>query len=323
MIIIDNAGLLPSKLKIVYNPMSELSLALDLISHPEHHPLHLKWAREINNQLSFKEKKILKEIEGFLDGYLNLDLYLDYDNYPFDENNLTGSALEYLTGKKNWKFIDKKFDIDVLITFLHYFWKNYVHELILKHEKSIIEQMHRGWEILKQSDFQSLLTVVSERANITTRGDLKIEKWVESHFDASILNGFFLELSIFSFPHLIIADRHEKGSFWMGWEVPFLGDRIISPGINRISNRSFALSNKSRLRLLLMISEKPMTQKELTIQMGFSKSTISRHIKILTESRLITATDSGRNRKLFVNREILKEFSNELLLWIGESSIEP
>lgn len=316
MITIDNAVNLESILKIIYNPLSELSLALDLLCNPEHHPLHKKWADEVLLHLSNKEKITLKKIEKILDGYLNLDLYLNFNKYPFSESDPIGRFLPYIQDKGNW--MKGGCDIDGIISFLSYVWETYIKKLVEMHLDKIKEQMEYGQKIVRDSGSGVLLPEVSERVIISGRGQLKIEKWLESRFDASALKYFFLELSIFSFPHLVISDMHEEGVFWLAWEVPFLGDQIVAPGINRISSKAFALSNKSRLRLLLMISKKPMTQKALTVQMGFSKSTISRHINILIESGIIFASGGERNRLLHVNREVLGNFSKELIQWIGD-----
>jgi DNA-binding transcriptional ArsR family regulator len=318
VIIIKNAAYVKDILLFVYNPLSELSLALDLISHPDHHPLHRLWAEDVIKQLSHKEKEMLKDIESFLQGYLNLDEYLDFTGYPFDELKLIDEVPSYIRNKAHWQLPDNIFDIDVLISFLEYMWISYIKNLVTLHLESIREQISMGHILVAEKGLDHFFSQVSERISLSSKGELKIEKWVESDFDGKVLDNFYIELTIFAFPHLILADRHESGSFWLGWDVPFLDDKVIAPGINRISSRAFALSNKSRLRLLLMISQQSMTQKELTKQMGFSKSTISRHINILIDAGLILCSDSERNSKLYVNRSTIKEFSKELISWIGE-----
>lgn len=316
MIVIANARLLEPILEFVYNPVSELCLALDLLCHPEHHPLHQKWAGDVLDRLTHKERMILAQIEGILGGYLNLDAYLDFDGYPFTEEDPQKDCLAFLKDRTRWKSPSGRYDPEMLIPFLAYLWQYYISPLVEEHRTCIIDQIRRGRGIVQEQGLAALFPQISERAGITGKGELKIEKWVESRFDASCLQSFHIQCSLFAFPHLVMADRHETGFFTLCWELPFRGDEVVAPGIDRISAKAFALSDKSRLRLLLMLAEQPMSQKELTRQMGFAKSTISRHINILIEAGIITTSEAERNTTLYVNRDPLKEFSRELMEWL-------
>jgi len=203
--------------------------------------------------------------------------------------------------------------------FLSFMWESYIFPVVREHRDVIERQIQYGYELLRKRGQSDLFSEISDRVSFTPSGDLKMEKWVESRFPCRDLHSFFVEPSLFAFPHMVISDEHEQGSFMLSWDVPFRGDRIIAPGINRISLRAFALSDKSRLRILLMLSGSPMAQRELARQMGFAKSTISRHVNILLEAELIRAGEGERNVLLYINNDVLDDFASDVKSWLRTS----
>jgi DNA-binding transcriptional ArsR family regulator len=318
MIHIKGAEGLKGKIKIVYNPLSELALALDLLSHPQHHKLHLNWVNAILDRFSQKEKEQLDFYKYLLDGYLNLDLHIDFLNYPFDQTLQSSTCSEYLCFRNNWISTLNTETMEQLTFYLGFVWESYIYPVVEEHYSAIKEQERSGNTILNEKGLQFLFRKVNDRISFTANNSMEIEKWIESTFESSDMHSFYLELSLFAFPHLVVSDRHNEGSFWLSWDVPFRDDKIIAPGIDRISLKAFALSDKSRLRILLMLSEEPMTQKELTRHMGFAKSTISRHINILLDAGLIRSEDGGRNVLLKLDVSSLDVFSREIMSWVGK-----
>ncbi len=318
MIQIKGADGLNGKIKVIYNPLSELALALDLLSHPQHHKLHIEWVDGVLGRFSQKEKKQLDIYKKLLDGYLNLDLHIDFLKYPFDLSLQSSSCSEYLCSGKNWISTLKNETMEQLTFFLGFIWENYIYPVVEEHYSVIREQQKIGYALLNEKGYKALFGKVNDRISFTGNNLMKIEKWIESTFESRDLESFFIELSLFAFPHLVVSDRHKEGSFWLSWDVPFQGDQIIAPGIDRISAKAFALSDKSRLRILLILSDEPMTQKELTRNMGFAKSTISRHINILMDAGFIISEEGERNVLLKLNRSSLDIFSGEIMSWIGK-----
>ena len=317
MIKIHDADELTGKIKLVYNPLSELSLALDLLCHPEHHKTHSAWSNTVLTGLSKKERAQLLHFESIIDGYLNLDLHIEYLNWNFDSDDQLAGVSDFLCNKNNWISPLKSEEIERLTTFTSFLWDSYIHPVVLEHMPHIKTQLDTGSELLLSGGYRRLFNSVSERIGYGQGGMLKIEKWLQAEFSASELSVFYVELVIFAFPHLVVSDRHDRGSFFISWDVPFQADAPVIPGIDRISSAAFALSDKSRLRILFMLSSAPMTQKELSSLMGFAKSTISRHINILIEVGFIEPDSSGRNVLLNLNRKRMKEISRDIVDWIA------
>ncbi|MBI9103083.1 MAG: winged helix-turn-helix transcriptional regulator [Spirochaetales bacterium] len=320
MILIEKADELAGKIEIIYNPLSDLGLALDLLHHPEHHKVHHSWYRDVLGAFSHKEKKLLEYFGGKLEGYLNLDFHIDYLNAPYEIPLRSAVCSEYIRNKKNWHSTLSSSEQDKLAAFLIFIWESYIFPVVNEHRSEITIQFNFGNKLLEEMGALEFLQKINDRIAPSKNGVLKIEKWVQSAFSAEIIQKFYIELSLFGFPHMIISDRHEEGCFYLSWDLPFQNDNLIKSGINRISQKAFALSDKSRLRILLMLSEEPMTQKDITALMGFAKSTISRHINILIDAGIIVPEDGEgeRNVLLSLNRKTMDSFSKELIDWLGK-----
>lgn len=316
MIRIDGAGGLGNIISFVYNPLSELSMVLDMLCKPEHHKAHKRWTDSLLSRLKQDEIDRIFHYDELLKGYLNLDENIDYLNAPLKVPDDPSEISDYLRDPAHHLPGLAPEDRAGLTVFLSHFWENHVFPLVGEHRASIIKQMQYGRQLLEAKGHKALFAEINDRVSFTPGGDLKMDKWVESRFPFSALKTFYIELSLFTFPHMLISDRHNEGSFWLSWDVPFRGDPVVAPGIDKISTRAFALSDKSRLRILLMLSGSPMTQKELAAQMGFAKSTVSRHIGILTEAGLIDTGDGERNVKLHLRPSALDDFSRLLKDWL-------
>ena len=317
MIRITEAEKLADRIDFIYNPLSELALFLDLLAGPEHHRLHSAWADRIFSGFSNKEKTQFYDLEKKFDGYLNLDRFLDYLSFDFSRSFDQEACRRFILDRENWSPGSACINIDEAASFLCYIWDSYVYPVIGEHENAISAQMDYGKKLLGSGGLAALFEAVSDRVSAGRGNSLTIDKWVESSFSAGDLGSFYLELSLFAFPHLVISDRHEAGFFFLSWDVPFRGDRLVAPGIDRISGISFALSDKSRLRILLMLSGTPMTQKDIGRQMGFAKSTISRHIGILLAADLVKQGAGERNVLLYMNEDVIRNFPEFLLKWLG------
>ena len=317
MIRIKNADLLQNKIKFIYNPLSELSLALDVLSHPEYNRLHAEWAGSILSRFSRKEKQQLVYFESMLDGYLNIDLHFDFLGFDYSSTEPEKDCLQYLNDGNNSISNLPQAEFEQLTSFLTFMWSSYIFPAVSEHITEIRKKISAGYRILENEGYRQVFSNMTERIAVNPNGDMRIEKKMDSDFDANELDSFFIELSVFAFPYLVVSDRHRDGFFFISWDVPFKSNNNIYSGIEELSTSAFALSDKSRLRILLLLSNCPMTQKDLSRLMGFAKSTISRHVNILITADLVRQEGTGRNVLLELNREALSSFSGKIAEWLN------
>lgn len=314
MIIIRNASGLENKIKISYDPMSDFMQALDLLSSPEHQPIHLEWATDVLNSLSRRDKIKLFEVKNIIDRYIKLDLFLSgfvaKTSYPIDE------LWDHLNNTNNWKPAKDNYDPLDFIPFLTYMWSTYIKPVVISHWDDIKKQIFYGKKLLKDGNYQNLLQSINERIKIS-KNTLSIQKWYEMDVDQSDICSFSISPLIFVFPYLVMDWIEDKGLFFLGWETAFKGNDSTAKGIDIISNKTFALSDKSRLRMLLILNNRSMTQKDLGSYMGFAKSTTSKHVNILLKAEVLKRIEVDKSVYLSVNKESINNLSDLIIDWLS------
>ena len=68
-----------------------------------------------------------------------------------------------------------------------------------------------------------------------------------------------------------------------------------------------ALSDETRLKILLIISKKTICQKGISRHLGISESAVSQHIKVLKESGIVTGIKQGYSVIYVINDDCFKE----------------
>ena len=68
-----------------------------------------------------------------------------------------------------------------------------------------------------------------------------------------------------------------------------------------------ALSDETRLKILLIISKRTICQKGISRHLGISESAVSQHIKVLKESGIVTGIKQGYSVLYVINDDCFKE----------------
>lgn len=68
-----------------------------------------------------------------------------------------------------------------------------------------------------------------------------------------------------------------------------------------------ALSDETRLKILLIISKRTICQKGISRHLGISESAVSQHIKVLKESGIVTGIKQGYSVIYAINDDCFKE----------------
>ena len=68
-----------------------------------------------------------------------------------------------------------------------------------------------------------------------------------------------------------------------------------------------ALSDETRLKILLIISKMTICQKGISRHLGISESAVSQHIKVLKESGIVTGIKQGYSVIYVINDDCFKE----------------
>ena len=68
-----------------------------------------------------------------------------------------------------------------------------------------------------------------------------------------------------------------------------------------------ALSDETRLKILLIIAKRTICQKGISRHLGISESAVSQHIKVLKESGIVTGIKQGYSVIYVINDDCFKE----------------
>ena len=68
-----------------------------------------------------------------------------------------------------------------------------------------------------------------------------------------------------------------------------------------------ALSDETRLKILLIISKRTINKKGISRHLGISESAVSQHIKVLKESGIVTGIKQGYSVIYVINDDCFKE----------------
>ncbi|GAB3954788.1 hypothetical protein GCM10028805_40770 [Spirosoma harenae] len=80
-----------------------------------------------------------------------------------------------------------------------------------------------------------------------------------------------------------------------------------------IEKATGAMADKSRLSILIELTKKEtLTNTEVIELVGLSQPCVSHHIKLLTESGLVTTSKEGRNVHLSINKEAIRQLTSFL-----------
>jgi len=79
---------------------------------------------------------------------------------------------------------------------------------------------------------------------------------------------------------------------------------------NKIDDVFSALADSSRRQILMMLSESDMNVNSIAVKFKISRPAISKHLKILTRSKLVKPKRKGRQRYYSLNAQPLKQVEN-------------
>ncbi len=84
-----------------------------------------------------------------------------------------------------------------------------------------------------------------------------------------------------------------------------------------------ALSDETRLRILLMLDVRPRTVNEIVDFFTLTQPTISRHLFVLKEAGLVKVERDGQKRVYSLNAAALKKYGADYFAMFRSGSTEP
>ncbi len=278
----------------------------------------IKFTDQTEFDVSFKKlKEMPMEIFAcqFLGGgALNIDRaivkkWIDNKGEGAEEENEFKKIQGFIKTEKILEFLRNPLQTkDKIVNLIEYCWDVFFEDLweeISKHAIFLEKEQLKKYEKLGFSQYLS-----SQFPLIQVKNDkLLIEKQVVYDIEVSKLKDGFVFLSAFTSPHLMI-DIDEDNLilyFNMYYQRKMMGIEVQERTKNLVS----AISDATRLQILRLLEERPLTTEQLSEMLHLSPSTISIHLKKL---KLFGFLESESEKKFVyysVNKEVLgKEFKS-------------
>ncbi|MEW6229245.1 MAG: winged helix-turn-helix domain-containing protein [Bacillota bacterium] len=296
--------------------------------------MHEAWAAGALSAMTARERVDLAFWNGEAGGYLNADRLFRLEECGYDSDGFGQDPAAFLqdpatlrpagnaglSGKLSALAADRG-KRERFLSFLEYVWQVYVKPLVEGHRGELALALARGREAVAREGAFAFLRGTSERFTLGGENDedLLIEKRLDLTVEGDGLKAFIITPSLFAFPHLVVNyDAEARFFFEVTFDLPLRGGERWLSEVDRLAKVGFALSDKSRLRILMLIAKAPLTQQEICDRMGYAKSTISRHMGILIDAGLVQRTGEGiRGQTFHLRLPVIKELSPSLLGWFG------
>jgi hypothetical protein len=148
--------------------------------------------------------------------------------------------------------------------------------------------------VLKNSRFNVFLKNISERLFWDEEcGELHVRKPFRWHYHMTNKDSLVFLPSYFVWPHLFV-DKIGQGILFTYDSSRARQEASARHPVDRIAVICEALGDHSRLRLLSLLQDRPLTTQALAQLCHLSEGTVSRHLQILKRARLITSRAEGK-----------------------------
>ncbi|MCH4164066.1 MAG: DUF5937 family protein [Lentilactobacillus diolivorans] len=330
---LQNNETLTQRIQFVYSPLNELFRSLHVLLNPRHHGMNIEWALEAKQQLSndffndlhyfsliyelgvppilfnnFErittnldaEVKQLKEYLNKTDAKViltslqkvaadrenqfipSLARGLEWQGYqPEDSGNL----LTDLTNRPDEVYRH-------LFTFISKY-RERVFDQTWKDkslESFLLNEIKQQSEYLRLHGFVSLIDHLQVDRIHWQQNQLVVTKPFSETIDLTDRDAVLLLPSYFIWPHLFV-DHFQHGVVINYDALNKLKAKISPDRMAKIFN---ALSDSVRLKIMKYLSDQPYTTQALGQILIMSDSTVSHHLKLLKEARLVTTIKQGK-----------------------------
>lgn len=266
--------------------------------------------------MSRKERASLLSFSERLGDWLHFDALFKVEDYRIDPDgygqDLAGFLLDPASRRGSWTA-----DELAIVEFAAYLWKAHLGPVVAARKEGILAAVAAGRSALAALGGSAYLASLSERITAAPGDVLILDKKLELELDGGRLKKLRLTPSLFAFPLMVVMDAPGEALFELSHAIPFNQPEEGEQGIRLLADTAFALSDPTRLRMLMMLAGGAASQKELGERMGYAKSTISRHVEILLRARLVRRSlDAGGKSLLELEASTLESFSTGLRHWI-------
>jgi DNA-binding transcriptional ArsR family regulator len=178
----------------------------------------------------------------------------------------------------------------------------------------------KGWQLEREGPVSLVCSLSDCISYDSARNSLVIHKEVEASLDVEQMQAFSVGPSYFVAPHLLV-DVNPR--FFVLYYDILASDPSTRPGIppEALQVMLKALSNETRLNILRLLAKDTCSTQELAQRLHFTEPTISHHLSVLKNARLI----QGRNEGYYILYDLVSDplltLSRDLGRYLGLAQV--
>ncbi|WP_462411743.1 ArsR/SmtB family transcription factor [Neobacillus sp. Marseille-QA0830] len=347
------ANLTPEQIDFGYSAAHETLIALHVFSDCKHHPLHIPWVMQARKKIS----PVLKtEIEAFrifynrpIVPFWELQEDSAIRSFEIDLNELLQKpkeeyqqvVLEALDGpvahqsemaKKLLEVgVDRYPEFNQIVyelvenpeasrqrfaNMLEEFWNRCLKEEWPTMEERFLNDIAlRGRILMNEGVLPLLASLSDEIASIPGENRAVIRRKSKKEITFGTEDRLFLAPTYFAWPHLFVSTHRQLGINYSISENQLEAAQPIPP--EDLLQIFRALGDFTRLQIIRYLTQQPRSTRELSTLIGITEGAISKHLKILRDANLITASRQSYYVFYQLNKKTLNNFPHGLEKFLG------
>jgi len=335
------------KIEFVYSPYFEMISSLHVLFNPEHHKMRLDWAKALKTEMS---KKLFDKLKFFDDvsenwmGAIELRCFDDkYDDFNIVRavDLLEGVKLEdfvfYLLNKELGKFDIKKIltlkkvhieglrqtQIDFLlnaeeyknefISLLKEYYYLHFQNIQMEIEPYIIRTLNAHKSLSENMDFLDYINLLHPRIEIR-EDKLCFHKYKRFDLHYNKLQEILIGISTFIDPHLLLEMDESFLSLTIRAKIEKVENDVHEDLVMTLK----ALGDKTRMRIVKCLYDKPTSTQELAAKLEISEAGISKHLKLLYQSKVIDKARQGNYIIYFLDQLMIDRIPMNMYQYLDE-----
>lgn len=175
------------------------------------------------------------------------------------------------------------------------------------HKENVFEILREAEEALRKHEDEIHHLYLQQKKKLKK---MDIRQWIQEHSTVQLLDEAMEDVQITLFDPFTL--KVSSGNCLIGAYL-YLDENNGSDTLKEtVLTYAKIFSDESKLNILKLLSGRNMINREIAEETGLTAATISHHMSVLTESRLVKATVSSKKTIYELNKrkldEILKEF---------------
>ncbi|GAU77145.1 helix-turn-helix transcriptional regulator [Fusibacter sp. 3D3] len=331
----------------VYAPYFEMLCSLHVLFHADHHKARQKWAVETKQKMSPSLYNRLAYFDIVTDGWMGAMEFRYLDEAYNDFNVVSGIRkleaipnLEFahlmlnrtvslsdirkiLVLKKchmdtlNQEQIEFMLDVenykDDFISALKTYFYLHFQEVQIETEAFMIGTLKAHKKLSESMDFLKYLELLHPRIEATAT-HLRLYKFKTFDFNYESIKRVEIGISTFIDPHLLVGYEADFLSLTIRAKMEHMNDEVHDDLVILIK----ALGDKTRLKMLKCLYEKPWSTQALAEKLAISEAGISKQLKILNQACLVRKIRQGNFILYYINTEMIDRIPMNVYQYLDE-----